>query len=135
MRDQAMRRYTRRMIVAATLYTVAIIAAATLLHDRSSLSAKAVVLALLPGAGVLMMIYAIARMMIELSDEYIRMLVVRQALVATALTLSVTSVWGLLELYTNVPQLPIFWVFPLWCMGLGIGAIFNRVTTGSAGCP
>ena len=135
MRDQAMRRYTRRMIVASILYTAAIIAAATLLHDRSSLSAKAVVLALLPGAGVLMMIHAMARMMMELTDEFIRMLVVRQALVATATTLSVTSVWGLLELYTDVPQVPIFWVFPLWCAGLGVGALFNRATIGSAGCP
>jgi hypothetical protein len=34
-----------------------------------------------------------------------------------------------------VPKLPVFWVFPMWCIGLIIGQIANRVTTGDGGCP
>jgi hypothetical protein len=69
----------------------------------------------------------------ELEDEYLRMLEVRKALIATAVALAVASVWGLLEMLTAVPKLEVFWIFPIWCLGLLVGAVVNRVTMGSAG--
>ena len=75
-----------------------------------------------------------ARLMLELNDEFVRLLVVRQALAATAITLSVTSVWGMLEMFTDLPKLDVFWVFPLWCMGLAVGSIINKITLGAGGC-
>lgn len=133
-RNPAYRTYLRRMMVSTGLYVAAVFLAASLLHQRAPVSLQAVIVALLPGLAVLLMIYAIARLMIELEDEFLRMLVVRQALVATALTLSITSVWGMLELFTDLPKLDLFWVFPMWCMGLAAGAIYNKVTLGSGGC-
>ena len=74
-------------------------------------------------------------MLLDLDDEFLRLLEVRKALFATALTLAGCGVWGLLEIFTEVPALPVFWVFPLWCVGFGAGALFNRLTLGTGGCP
>ncbi|HNN56721.1 MAG TPA: hypothetical protein PKG84_10305 [Novosphingobium sp.] len=57
-----------------------------------------------------------------------------KAIFATGMTLAVASVWGLLEIFTDVPSLPVFWIFPIWSMGLGAGAVWNRLTLGDAGC-
>jgi len=127
------RRYLRRMMVAAVLYIAAIFVAARTLHPDAPISPLAIALALLPGLAVLLMLYSIARLLIELEDEYLRMIEVRKSLIATGVTLAVTSVWGLLEAFTVVPKLEIFWVFPIWCAGLAVGAMVNRVTLGTAG--
>ena len=126
-------RYLRRMMVAAVLYMAAIFVAAKTLHHAAAISPMAIGLALLPGLAVLLMLYAIARLLIELEDEYLRLLEVRKSLIATGVTLAVTSVWGLLEAFTAVPRLEVFWVFPIWCAGLAFGAVVNKVTMGTAG--
>lgn len=135
-RNPAYRRYSRRIAISSALYVAAIVGASTLLGGVVAVSPLAVAIALLPGLAVLLMLYAIARLLIELDDEYLRMLEVRKALVATGLVLAVASVWGLLELYTAVPRLQVFWVFPIWCLGLMVGALVNRLTLGDGGtCP
>ena len=133
-RNPAYRTYFRRIALSAALYLVAIFAAVHLLHHRAPASPLAIAIALVPGLAVLAMILAIVRLLVELDDEYLRLLEVRKALIATALTLAVTSVWGLLEMFTAVPRLEVFWVFPLWCLGLVAGQIVNRVTMGTGGC-
>ena len=132
-RNPAYRRYLRSMAVAAVLYVATIFVAVKVLHHNTAVSPPTVVLALLPGLAVLLMLYAIGRLLTELEDEYLRMLEVRKALVATAVALAVASVWGLLEMLTAVPKLEVFWIFPIWCLGLLVGAVVNRVTLGSAG--
>ena len=132
-RNPAYRRYLQRMAVAAVLYVAAIFVAVKVLHHNTAVSPLTVALALLPGLAVLMMLYAIGRLLTELQDEYLRMLEVRKALIATAVALAVASVWGLLEMLTAVPKLEVFWIFPIWCAGLLVGAVVNRVTMGSAG--
>ena len=133
-RNPAYRAYFRRMIISSLLYMAAVFAAASLLHHRAPVSLPTIMIALLPGLAVLFMIYAIGRLMIELDDEFLRMLVIRQALVATGITLAITSVWGMLETFTDLPRLEVFWVFPIWCMGLAAGATFNKITLGAGGC-
>jgi hypothetical protein len=133
-RNPAYRVYNRRIALTSVLYIAAIFAASTILHRRAPLSVESVIVALVPGIAILLMITAIARLLIDLDDEYLRMLEVRKALFATALTLAGCSVWGLLEIFTAVPPLPVFWVFPLWAIGLAAGMIFNRLTLGTGGC-
>jgi hypothetical protein len=122
----AYRRYLRRFWPATGLYVVAIALATWLIPDDAPPSAIAIGIALLPGFGIVAMIWAMARLLVELDDEYLRMLEVRKALAATGLVLVVASVWGVLELFTAVPRLAIFWIFPMWCGGLAIGALWNR---------
>lgn len=125
--NAAYRRYLRRFWPATALYVAAIALATWLIPDGASANALTVGIALLPGLGIVAMIWAMARLLIELDDEYLRMLEVRKSLIATAVALSVASVWGILELYTDVPKLPVFLIFPIWCGGLAIGQLWNRI--------
>jgi hypothetical protein len=123
----AYRRYMRRFWPATAAYVVAIGLATWLIPDGAHASPLTVGIALLPGLGVVAMIWAMARLLIELDDEYLKLLEVRKALAATGVVLALASVWGLLELYTDVPKLPVFFVFPLWCGGLLVGQLWNRI--------
>ncbi|GAM04389.1 hypothetical protein [Novosphingobium sp. MBES04] len=133
--NPAYRRYLRRFIPITFVYVALFALATWVIPDDAPASVLTVGVAILPGLAVLGWIWAMARLLVELQDEYLRMLEVRKFLVATALTLAVCSVWGILELYSpQVPKLPIFFVFPMWCAGLGLGMVVNKLTLGDAGC-
>jgi hypothetical protein len=136
-KNPAYRRYTRRMLPLSVLYAAAIMLASWLVPDNAPADALTIGLALLPGIAVVGWIWTMGRLLVELDDEYLRMLEVRKFLIATGVALSVCSVWGILELFTpDVPRMPVFLVFPLWCAGLFVGTIVNRLTLGDdAGCP
>jgi hypothetical protein len=127
MSNAAYRRYMRRFIPATGLYVVAIALATWLIPDDAHASPLTVGIALLPGIGMVAMIWAMGRLLIELDDEYLKMLEIRKALAATGVVLAVASVWGILELFTDVPHLPVFFMFPLWCGGLAVGQLWNRL--------
>jgi hypothetical protein len=132
----AMRRYIRRFVPITFVYLASIMLATALIPDNAPASALTIGLALVPGLAVLGWLWAMGRLLIELDDEYLRMLEVRKFLVATAITLAITSVWGILELYAaDIPRLAIFYVFPMWCLGLAAGQLVNRFAYGeSAPC-
>lgn len=130
----AQRRYFVRLFGSALVYLVTIFVATHTLGKDAPVSGLNLAIALVPGLAVLAMIWAIGRFYVELDDEYLRMLELRKAMIATGLTLSVCSVWGILEIFTTVPRLPVFWAFPMWAIGLGFGAVWNKLTLGDAGC-
>ncbi|MBL0768356.1 hypothetical protein K5P26_02095 [Sphingopyxis sp. XHP0097] len=133
--DAPTRRYFRRMVAVSAIYVAAIFAASSIIPDDAKATPLTVAIALVPGIAVLAFIWAIGSFLAELTDEYLRFLEVRKALIATAMTLALTATWGILEIYTDVPRIEIFWVFPLWCIGLGVGALVNKLTLGDGGCP
>lgn len=127
----AVSRYMRRMVVISLVYVAGIVLASLLIDRAAPLGVLTIGLALIPGAAMLAAIGAIGRFVADISDEYLRMLEVRKLIVATGVTLAITSVWGLLELYSNsLPRLPVFYVFPIWCVGLFIGQVANRLAFG-----
>ena len=132
----AIRRYTRRIIPITFAYVGAIALATALVPDNAPANAVTIGLALLPGMAALGWLWAMGRLLIELDDEYLRMLEVRKFLIATGMTLAITSVWGVLELYSpDVPKLAVFFVFPMWCISLTLGQLVNRFAFGDpAGC-
>lgn len=139
MRNVAAARYTRRMLLIAAVYVAGIVLASMVIDPGAPLGPLGIGLALIPGAAMLAAIGAIGRFVAELPDEYLRMLEVRKIIVATGVTLAITSVWGLLELYSDsLPRLPVFYVFPIWCAGLFVGQLVNRFAFGgddTGGCP
>jgi len=134
LKNPAYRRYLLRTIPVAIGYIAAVLLASWLIPDHAPATPLTIAIALVPGLVVLGWVWAMARLLIELDDEYLRLLEVRKILVATGVTLAVTSIWGILELYTDVPRLPVFFVFPLWCLGLFVGQLVNRLTLGDGGC-
>lgn len=130
----AMRRYMKRIIPITIAYIATIALATALVPDNAPASALTIGLALLPGIAALGWLWAMGRLLIELDDEYLRMLEVRKFLIATGATLAITSVWGVLELYSPaVPKLAVFFVFPIWCIGLALGQLVNRFGFGDPG--
>lgn len=126
-RNPAYQRYLKRFLPASLLYVAAIILASYLIPDHATATPFTVGIALLPGIAIGTMVWAMGRLLIELDDEYLRMLEVQKALIATGILLALTAIWGLLELYTDVPKIPLFFAFPLWCGGLAVGSLWHKV--------
>lgn len=132
--DPAHGRYLRRMLITSATYIAAVAGASLLIPEHAPANARTIAIALVPGLAVLAWIWAMARLLIELSDEYLRLLEVRKFLIATGVTLAGTSIWGMVELFADVPRLPVFFVFPIWCAALVIGQIANMRSLGASGC-
>ena len=128
------RRYSRRMHVFMACYASATLAASLLLEKGKIASpALAWLLAALPGLAIVGVIYAMGRLLAEVTDEFQRMLMVRQALIATAFALGLGTIWGFLAKYGLVVSLETYWVAIFWLAGSFIGAIANRITYGTFG--
>ena len=91
------------------------------------------ILGFIPGLAIVGAFYAVGMLIVEEKDEFIRMLLVRQTLIATAIALSAATVWGFLENFGLVAHVDAYWVAILWFAGLGLGGLVNRLTHGASG--
>lgn len=130
----AIRNYDRRMIAASLSYVVLLLAGASVARYYAPPVAVRVLLALLVAAPVLLMIRAVALLIREQHDEYLRMWTVQQSLIAMAVVLSVSTLYGFLNVFDVAPRLDAYLIVPLWGLGLGIGAVYNKLTLGSGAC-
>lgn len=131
--NPAQRRYVGRMIPLTIAYIAAVMLASWIIPDDAAATPLSVAVALVPALATSAFIWAMARYVAELTDEYVRLLEIRKMLVATGLTLALASGWGILELFTDVPKVPLFFVFPVWCLGLAVGSLVNKATIGDGG--
>ncbi|MGB3165220.1 MAG: hypothetical protein WBA68_00380 [Alteraurantiacibacter sp.] len=129
----ATRRYLWRIVAAMALYLGSLYACEVMIEDGGLSGPFAFALAALPGLAFAAVPWIFTRLIVEEKDEFFRMLYVRQLLVASGLTLTAAAVWGFLETYLPVPHIAAFWWPTLWCFGLGIGAVYNKVTMGTFG--
>jgi putative flippase GtrA len=132
-RDVMRRRYMWRIGISMAGYVVTLLLAVVLIEKMGLDGPPAVIIALLPAICVAGVFWAMARLLIEEQDEYLRMLLVRQLLVATGLTLTVATFWGFLEQFEFVPHVPAWYAILVFFAGQGIGALVNKLTLGDAG--
>lgn len=132
-RKPEVRRYLLRIAVAMVIYLGSLFAAETLIEDGGLSGWQAYALAAVPGLAFASVFWIFTRLIIEERDEFLRLLYVRQVMVATGLTLTAAAVWGFLETYLPVGHVEAFWWPTIWCFGLGVGAIVNKVTMGASG--
>ncbi len=130
-KNPAMRRYLRRLAISMVLYMSFLFIA--LRYVGSVTGPVAYLLGALPGFAVLGVFWAVGRLLVEETDEYLRMLLVRQTLVATAFALSIATVWGFLENVKLVPHVDAFYITVLWFAGPGVGSLVNWLTLGDSG--
>ncbi|WP_246449455.1 MULTISPECIES: hypothetical protein [Novosphingopyxis] len=127
------RRYLRRLSTAMAIYLLSLFAGEYLI-ERDLVSGPVTwVLALLPGLAIIGAFWAIAMLIVETEDEFIRMLMVRQVMIGTGFALSIATIWGFLENFELVPHVDAYWVAILWFGGFGLGACVNRLTHGAWG--
>ena len=132
-RQPAQRRYARRVAIALAVYAIGMVAAKYLIAQGGMSGPLAFALALVPGLAVVGVIYAIGMLIVEQTDEFLRMLLVRQNLIAIGFALSLASIWGFLEAFDLVPHVAAFYIVVVWSIGLLLGALVNRVTHGTWG--
>jgi hypothetical protein len=120
-----------------TIYLVTLFAAVSLFKAKMVAGPAAYALAVLPALPIIGVFWAVMRLLIEEPDEYVKMMLVRQTLVATGFCLTVMTIWEFLQNFDLVPQGSNgFGAAFFWFMGLGVGALYNRLTVGgdSGGC-
>ncbi len=131
----AIRRYLIRLAVLMSLYIGLLFIAVRLLgRDDPVTGPLAYVLGIAPAVPVIGVFWAVMRLLIEQQDEYQRLLMVRQILVATGFALSLATAWGFLEQFNLVAHIPAYYWAVIWFAGLGVGSLYNRLTLGDAGC-
>ncbi len=121
----AQRRYNRRLLILSAAYGVLLVGAELAFQRRMIGSPLTFGVAILPALPIIGMFAAIGRYLIEERDEYLRMLMVRQSLVASGFALSCATIWGFLESFDLVAHLDAYWVAVAWFGGLGIGSCVN----------
>ena len=107
-----------------------------LIRDVGVARPLAFAVALVPGLAIAAMFYNTLSMIAATTDEFMRMLAVRQQLIAAGFALALASVWGTLEMFDLVPHAEAFYIVVLWAVGLFVGQLSNRITHGTWGeCP
>ena len=118
--SSAMGRYNRRMMTASAVYVVGLFGAIWA-HDSLALNtALAFLFALAPSVGVLMMVAAMGRLIVEEKDEYLRHRYVRSSLFGLGTLLTIATVWGFFEQFDLVPHAPSWMAVPVFAIGLGV---------------
>ena len=117
----AMARYGRRMMISSMVYMVTFLGA-TYAYKAFHISGPALwAAAFASSLGIIGMIWAMARLIAEETDEYLRFRTIKAALFAIAAALVVTTVWGFLEQFGLVPHVPSWAVMPVFAIMLGLG--------------
>jgi hypothetical protein len=126
----AHRRYVWRIAIAMAGYVATLFLAEFLIDKLGVGGLLAWVLALLPGLCVASVFWALGRLLVEERDEYLRMVLARQLLTASGLTMVGVSIYGFLDLYHLVPVVPLYWLTFLFFIGLGFASLINKLLFG-----
>ncbi len=129
----AQQRYVKRVAICTSLYLLSFAATQFAGNELDPPRAVIFALAVLTGLAVSGVFWAMGRLIIEETDEFIRVLTIRQALIASGLALSSASIWGFLEAEDLVMHIDAYWFAMIWFFGLMIGAAVNRVEHGTWG--
>ncbi len=128
MKSPAIRRYNRRIIALMLIYAAILMAVVYGFSHHLLSGPAAYVAALLPALPVIGVFGAIGRYLVEETDEYVRMLTIRQTLYASGFALSIATAWGFLEAFDMVGHVESFYIAVLWFAGLGFGSGMNALT-------
>lgn len=121
-----MRRYTVRILLFMAAYVIILTSSLSFARNGGEHSQATLIgLALMTAFPIIGMFWAIFRLLIEIDDEYQRLLFAKQTLLATAITLTIVTVWQFLNVYEVVATGP-EWMGVIWFAMLGIAAPIVR---------
>jgi hypothetical protein len=132
-KGEAQRRYIKRVMIFSSAYLLAFAIQTAIFLDSEPPMALRAALGVLPALAIIGIFWAMARLIVEEQDEFIRMLIVRQSLIATGFALSAATIWGFLEAADVVVHLDAYWVAVAWFFGIFLGAVANRIQYGTWG--
>lgn len=123
----AQRRYNKHVLILSALYGMTLIIVLSAFARNMISGPVAYLVGILPALPIIGIFFAVGRYLVEEKDEYLRMLTVRQSLIASGFMLSVATVWGFLESVDLVPHADAYYAAVLWFLGLWVGTIVNKV--------
>ena len=133
-KSPAIRRYVIRIAALMSFYLVALLGASRAFRADLVSGPAAYVLAIVPALPIIGVFWAVMRLLVEEPDEFMRLLMVRQALIATGFCLTVMTIWEFLQNFDLVPPgNGGFGAAFFWFVGLGVGAFYNWLTVGTTG--
>ena len=124
-------RYNRAVLACGIVYAAALFnGTGYFRHHPGGHGAVAYLTAIAPALPIIAMFVALGRYLVAERDEYVRLLMVRQTLIATGLALSLATVWGFLESFDLAPHIDSYFIAVVWFGGLGFGACVNKLVSG-----
>lgn len=129
----AQRRYVIRLAVLMSIYLVLLLIAVSTFRHAPPTGGLAYAIGIAPALPVIGVFWAVMRLLVEEQDEYLRLLLVRQTLVATGFMLTLATAWGFLESFELVPHIDAYFAAVIWFAGLGVGSLYNKLTLGDSG--
>ena len=127
------RRFLFRIGISAAVLVLAGGAARYLIASDLVVGPLIWVLALIPGLAMLGIFYGYGMLIVEQKDEFIRMLIIRQGVIATGIALAFATVWGFMEEFRLVEHIYTYHVAVAWILGFAVGGLVNRITHGAWG--
>jgi hypothetical protein len=124
---KAAKRYTRRVAVTMSVYVIAIFLCTFALRHLHFGRPLTILLAVIPSLPIIAVIVIVGLYLKEETDEFQRALCVQTMLWGLGSTLAISSVWGLLELFVDIPHVPIFYTFPAFWFFYGVCKPFVRL--------
>jgi hypothetical protein len=134
LRTPAWKRYNWRVIKLSLAYAVFLLGAVYGFKHHLLSGVVAYIVAALPALPIIGIFFAMGRYLVEEQDEYVRMLMIRQALWASGFALSAATIWGFLESFDVVGHIDAYYIAVIWFGGLGVGSLINKFTVGDGGC-
>lgn len=128
----AMKRYLQVFIPSMIGYLVSLFSISAFIDKSAPATAYNYVLPLIPAACVFLWMWSSARHILEV-DEFVRHLHIKAVLCGLVILMVFTTAWGLLEFYTPIPDIPIFYAMPLFFGFYGVAsAVIGK--RNNAGC-
>lgn len=124
--SKAMRRYNRRVLLASLVYVVLLCSGIWIAGYYQPPAPVRIVLAIAVAAPIIFIVRAMALLLKEETDEYIRMRLVEQSLFATGFLLTIATLYGFLNAFDLAPRIDAWAVMPVWALGLAVARFFQK---------
>lgn len=121
-----MKRYTLRVLGCMTAYMVILIGGKTYAQSADPSQFIRIALAIITALPICGVFWAIFRMLIEVDDEYQRLLFAKQILLGTAWALAIVTVWEFLTVYDVLANGP-RWTGVIWFITFGLAGGYVRL--------
>jgi|SRR5271165_3335554 len=116
----ATRRYLWRFLPTMGLYVAFLFTAVWVFSRYHPTGVLAYALAVLPALPIIGVIVVVGLYLSEEKDEFQRTVLIQSMIWGIGVTLAITTVWGFLEDFVNVPHMQPYLVFPIYCALSGI---------------
>jgi hypothetical protein len=126
-KSKAELRYVYRLAPTMLVYIVFLFVAQRTFHQHHPTGFLAYLLAILPALPLIGSLVIVGLYIAEESDEFLRSILIQSMLWGLGGALSVGTVWGFLEDFTNAPHISIFYIYVFFWIFMGISQPFIRM--------